>query len=118
VRNCHFTAAKQQQRRGHVPLPEEGDADHAQALVSSTPDPEGETILRDEQRTLDALLASLPEDQRTILVLREVEEMDYAQIAAVIDVPIGTVMSRLARSRAALKNRWLKQANGEPRAVR
>jgi RNA polymerase sigma-70 factor (ECF subfamily) len=118
VRNCHFTAAKQQQRRGHVPLPEEGDADHAQALVSSSPDPEGETILRDEQRTLDALLASLPEDQRTILVLREVEEMDYAQIAAVIDVPIGTVMSRLARSRAALKNRWLKQAQGEPRAVR
>jgi RNA polymerase sigma-70 factor (ECF subfamily) len=118
VRNCHYTAAKQQQRRGHVPLPEEGDADHGHALVANTPDPERESMLRDEQRTLDGLLASLPEEQRTVLVLREVEEMDYAQIAAVINVPIGTVMSRLARSRAALKTRWLQQAQGEPRAVR
>jgi RNA polymerase sigma factor (sigma-70 family) len=118
VRNCHYTAAKQQQRRGHVPLPEEGDADQGHALVANTPDPERESMLRDEQRTLDGLLASLPEEQRTVLVLREVEEMDYAQIAAVINVPIGTVMSRLARSRAALKTRWLQQAQGEPRAVR
>jgi len=44
--------------------------------------------------------------------------MDYAQIAAVTQVPIGTVMSRLARSRAALKAKWMTEIEAEPRAVR
>jgi len=60
----------------------------------------------------------LPEEHRVVLVLREIEEMDYAQIAAAINVPIGTVMSRLARSRAALKAKLLRETAGEPRAVR
>jgi RNA polymerase sigma-70 factor (ECF subfamily) len=51
-------------------------------------------------------------------VLRELEEMDYRTIAAVTNVPIGTVMSRLARARAALKALWLKEAEREPHAVR
>jgi RNA polymerase sigma-70 factor (ECF subfamily) len=64
------------------------------------------------------LIAALPEEHRTVLMLREIEEMDYRQIAQITNVPIGTVMSRLARSRAALKARWLQGAEGEPRAVR
>jgi RNA polymerase sigma factor (sigma-70 family) len=118
VRNCHFTAAKQQQRRAFVPLPEESDVDDGEAMVATTLGPEQETMLRDEKRTLDGLLASLPEEHRTVLMLREIEEMDYAQIAAITQVPIGTVMSRLARSRAALKAKWAHQAEAEPRAVR
>jgi RNA polymerase sigma factor (sigma-70 family) len=118
VRNCHFTAAKQRQRRALVPLPEESDAEDGHAMVASSLDPEHACMLRDEQRSFDALLASLPEEHRTVLMLREIEEMDYAQIALVTHVPIGTVMSRLARSRAALKAKWLQQTEGEPRAVR
>lgn len=118
VKNCHFTAAKQQQRRGAVALPDEGDLENGDAMISQLPGPESEALLRDEGKTLDRLLASLPEEQRTVLWLREVEELDYAQIAAVTGVPIGTVMSRLARSRAALKVRWLQDAEDGPRAVR
>jgi RNA polymerase sigma factor (sigma-70 family) len=118
VRNCHYTAQKQRQRRGFVPLPEEGDADDGHAMTDPAPDPLNESIRRDEQRTLERLIAALPEEHRTVLMLREIEEMDYRQIAAATGVPIGTVMSRLARSRAALKARWLEQASGEPRAVR
>jgi len=118
VKNCHFTALKQRQRRACVPLPEESDAQHAYAMTAETPDPQDATIRRDEQRTLDRLIGALPEEHRTVLMLREIEEMDYRQIALVTNVPIGTVMSRLARSRAALKALWLQESAGEPRAVR
>ncbi len=118
VRNCHLTAAKQQQRHVFVPLPEESDAADGHAMTANDPSPESETIISDQKQVLDRLVASLPEEQRTVLMLREIEEMDYAQIAAVTNVPIGTVMSRLARSRAALKAKWLQEVEGAPRAVR
>jgi RNA polymerase sigma-70 factor (ECF subfamily) len=118
VKNCHSTALKQQQRRGFVPLPEEHDVQDGHAMIATTPDPEGTSIRRDEERTLDRLMSDLPEDQREILVLREIEEMGYREIATVTNVPIGTVMSRLARARAALKTRWIKEVQGEPHAVR
>jgi RNA polymerase sigma-70 factor (ECF subfamily) len=117
VKNCHATALKQRQRRAFVPLPEENDARDGYAMRATTPGPENATIRRDEQRTLDRLIAALPEEHRTVLMLREMEEMDYRQIALVTNVPIGTVMSRLARSRAALRARWLQETEGEPRAV-
>jgi len=113
-----LTALKQQQRRGFVPLPEEHDAEDGHAMIAQTPDPESTSMRRDEQRTLDGLMSTLPEEHREVLVLREIEEMDYREIAAATNVPIGTVMSRLARARAALKARWLQQNAGEPHAVR
>jgi len=118
VRNCHLTALKQQRRRGYVPLPEEHDLQDGHALVATTPDPESSSMHSDEQRTLDRLMSALPEEHREILVLREIEEMDYREIATVTNIPIGTVMSRLARARAALKARWLHETEGESRAVR
>ena len=118
VRNCHLTAAKQQQRRAFVPLPEENDENDGHAMVANTQDPERDAILSDQKKVLERVMASLPEEHRTVLMLREIEELDYAQIAAVTNVPIGTVMSRLARSRAALKAKWLQEVEGAPRAVR
>src|SRR6202795_3815512 len=118
VKNCHLTALKQQQRRAFVPLPEEHDVQDGEAMIATTPDPESTSVRGDEKRTLDRLMSALPEEHREVLVLREIEEMDYREIAAVTNVPIGTVMSRLARARAALKERWLKEAEGEPHAVR
>jgi RNA polymerase sigma-70 factor, ECF subfamily len=53
--------------------------------------------------TVDAALQSLPEDQRIVLLLVCVEELSYAQAAEVLDVRIGTVMSRLARGRSTLR---------------
>jgi RNA polymerase sigma-70 factor (ECF subfamily) len=48
-------------------------------------------------------LEELPEEFREVIVLRDLEEMSYKQIAEVINVPLGTVMSRLARARGRLK---------------
>jgi RNA polymerase sigma factor (sigma-70 family) len=118
VKNCHLTAVDQQQRRAFVPLPEVHDVQDGPAMIATTPDPESTSIRRDEERTLDRLMSALPEEHREVLVLREIEEMDYREIASVTNVPIGTVMSRLARARAALKARWLLENEGEPHAVR
>jgi RNA polymerase sigma factor (sigma-70 family) len=118
VRNCHSTALKQQQRRAFVPLPEERDAQDGYAMIATTPDPESASIHRDDERTLERLMSALPEEHREVLVLREIEDMDYREIATVTNIPIGTVMSRLARARAALKARWLKEVEGERRGVR
>jgi RNA polymerase sigma-70 factor (ECF subfamily) len=63
-------------------------------------------------------MSALPEEHREVLVLREIEDLDYRAIATVTNVPIGTVMSRLARARAALKARWLREVEGELRGVR
>jgi RNA polymerase sigma factor (sigma-70 family) len=86
-----------------VPLPEEHDSNDGHAMISTAPGPESASMLKDDERTLDRLMSTLPEEHREVLVLREIEDMGYREIAAVTNVPIGTVMSRLARARAALK---------------
>jgi RNA polymerase sigma-70 factor, ECF subfamily len=69
-------------------------------------DPESLLIEARENKRLHDLIASLPVGYREVVVLREVEELSYRDIAEVIGIPIGTVMSRLARARAILQTRW------------
>ena len=117
VRNCAASLQRREQRRAQVPLPEEHDADAA-ALVAPSGDPESAAAQLEQRRVLRRLLAELPEEQREVLVLRELEELNYREIAAVIGVPIGTVMSRLARARGALKVLWMGRTEGESLVVR
>ena len=63
------------------------------------PDPEQSALDGDRRRHVAASLAALPADAREILVLREIEDLSYKHIASVLDLPVGTVMSRLARAR-------------------
>ena len=57
---------------------------------------------RERRFTVESALEQLPVAFREVLVLREMEELSYKEIAEVVDVPVGTVMSRLARGRALL----------------
>ncbi len=66
------------------------------------PDPEQSALAGDRRRHVAAALARLPVDMREILVLREIEDLSYRQIAGVMELPIGTVMSRLSRAREKL----------------
>ena len=118
VRNCHLTMAAQRRRRGFVALPDEHDPQDGHHMMATAPDPECASIQRDHERILERLLAALPDEQREILMLREIAELGYREIASVTQLPIGTVMSRLARARAALKVRWFQDTGGKPRAVR
>ena len=82
------------------------------------PDPEQSALASDRRRHVAAALAALPAEAREILVLREIEDCSYKHIAAVLDLPIGTVLSRLARAReklaAELRGRLGRRDHGLP----
>lgn len=65
-----------------------------------------------DAETMRTLIADLPPAFREVIVLREINELSYREIAQVIDVPVGTVMSRLARARALLREGWLAAERG------
>src|SRR5262245_33821716 len=70
--------------------------------LEQTPTPEAALIARTDAARLEAAIAALPVPFRETLVLRDLQGLDYREIAEVTKVPIGTVMSRLARGRARL----------------
>ena len=87
------------------------DAGAAPAALVSVESPEADAITADGARSLNEVLERLPEDFREMLVLRELEGLSYREISTVTAAPIGTVMSRLARARAAFRAEW-RRLNG------
>jgi RNA polymerase sigma-70 factor (ECF subfamily) len=71
--------------------------------ADSTPDPESTLIRNVDRNTLRAALEDLAVEFREAIVLREMEGLSYKEIADIAGVPIGTVMSRLARARRRLQ---------------
>jgi RNA polymerase sigma-70 factor (ECF subfamily) len=74
--------------------------------------PEAETLQRLDGETMQRLISQLPDTFRETLVLREINDLSYREIADVTGVPVGTVMSRLARARASLRAAWLAEEKG------
>jgi RNA polymerase sigma-70 factor (ECF subfamily) len=87
--NSHRRAARQ------------GQTIHVEKVQLSTP---ASQVSRLELRDLERAMASLPEDQRTTLLLIGLEGMRYEDVAQICDVPIGTVRSRVSRAREALRH--------------
>lgn len=79
--------------------------DHPETLdtTPSGPTPEDNLIRLDNQAVLNTALEQLPPQLREVLLLSDVEEIKYKDIAAILDVPIGTVMSRISRARTTLR---------------
>ncbi|REE18721.1 RNA polymerase sigma-70 factor (ECF subfamily) [Paraburkholderia sp. BL27I4N3] len=75
-------------------------------------DPQALLIRDEDTKRVHEALAQLPVEYREVLMLRELEEMGYKEIAAVADVPIGTVMSRLARGRRKLAALLMEKQEG------
>jgi len=82
-------------RRSRRPVPLDAPLDLAS--------PSGEGAV-DARLDVDRALAEVPEEFRTAVVLRDLADLDYPEIAAVLGVPLGTVKSRIARGRRALRN--------------
>jgi RNA polymerase sigma factor (sigma-70 family) len=95
LHNLAISGLRQAGRRGqHLPLDDAHESDVAVPFAQ-------EDGLR--RRDILTALSQLPEDQRGVLLLVSVEDMSYAQVARILDLPIGTVMSRLARARSHLR---------------
>ncbi len=93
LRNLHLDRLRQRRRQG---WPVDVDED---AMPSFAPDQESGLRVRDALAALDLL----PEEQKSLLLLVGVEDLTYEEAARVLGIPIGTVMSRLARGRQRLR---------------
>lgn len=95
-------------RRKHQPLSlteedEDGEGAGERDLPDETEQPARTAEQRELQRLVHEGLSRLPEDFRTIIVLYDLRGLAYQEIAEVLDIPLGTVKSRLNRARAALR---------------
>jgi RNA polymerase sigma factor (sigma-70 family) len=107
VRNAAYSTLKTQRQRMEVSLSAgmhaaAGDSPIAD-VPDSSPDPETTVAQRQDLAALDDALNALPVAWRECLIFREVEELSYKEMARIMAVPIGTVMSRLSRARQALQ---------------
>jgi len=84
---------------------DESDRDVAAAAASRADDPARLAERASERAQVNRAIGELPLDYREVVVLRELEGLSYKEIAAVVSIPIGTVMSRLARARERLRDR-------------
>jgi RNA polymerase sigma-70 factor, ECF subfamily len=99
VRNTYYTWLTNNRLRDlSSPL-----EDEEWELESKAPDPELNAIQTSERHRLEQAIEELPTEFREVLILRELEGMTYKEISDITDIPLGTVMSRLARARKRLQ---------------
>src|ERR1700754_3767245 len=86
------------------------EATLGRSALRSLLDPQGTALAPMVAREIQAALEQLPDDHRTVVILADLEELSYKEIAEVMGCPIGTVMSRLHRGRRLLKRRLYEHA--------
>ena len=110
VRDCHLTHRERGRRSAGgdgawPPASSDGEDDPLSSLPADG-DPELALLRQDEDACVRRILEVMPDDARAVLVLREIEDCSYREIADVLGLPIGTVMSRLSRARQAFAKHW------------
>jgi RNA polymerase sigma-70 factor (ECF subfamily) len=105
VRNCCYSWRRGKRGTEDVPYDDETHSPDSPNRFAA----DARAISESERGNLESALEALPPEFREVLVLRELEDFSYREIARVTGVPIGTVMSRLARARERLR-RVLKQS--------
>jgi RNA polymerase sigma factor (sigma-70 family) len=100
VRNCCRTWQRQRRPGDTVQI-----EDNFQSAAGTWSDPEAVLIKNANSQRIREALEALPFEYREVLILRELEELSYKEIAQIVTIPLGTVMSRLSRARKELYSR-------------
>jgi RNA polymerase sigma factor (sigma-70 family) len=114
VRNCYRSWLMDRRRKSRLEVDHHGEGDSG-GLITNIPSdedtPEAMLVREAETQIVRLILNTMPRRFREILVLRELEELSYRQISEITALPIGTVMSRLARARRAFGLAWEKNTD-------
>ena len=120
VRNTFYSLWRQGKRR-ETPLEFDEDlhslpGDGAGPLPFAQADLDPESLARraEDMRLLDRALGEIPDEFREVLVLREIEDLSYKQVAEALEIPMGTVMSRISRARRMLAAAFERLSRGAP----
>ena len=102
VRNTCFTWMKENRPSDRMFL-DEGDEAGRELAAPVADEPPSMAMRKADRLQINQAIADLPVAYREVLVLRELEELSYNDIASIADIPVGTVMSRLARARGLMR---------------
>lgn len=105
INKFHNTRRRMEHRQVSIFESEYDDDRPLLQLESEDASPQERVISAETQSQLEAAIGELDPHYRTALILRDVEDMDYAEIAKVLDVPVGTVKSRIHRARTELQKK-------------
>ena len=108
VRNTAYTWLEK--NRGRHPVDEFDEEAHA--VEDDSTNPEALLQLQADREQVREAVGQLPAEFREVIVLRELEDLSYREIAGIAGIPIGTVMSRLARARKILQQTLSATAGG------
>jgi RNA polymerase sigma-70 factor (ECF subfamily) len=107
----HNVCRREFSRRSSAPLAKEGQTEADEEAIPLWQEaqgaPETRTLRAHDEHTIRCLVEQLPKLFRETIVLREINDLSYREIADIVGVPVGTVMSRLARARAMLRKAWI-----------
>ncbi len=122
VRNCCLNWAASRKATAEMVVTEGALSERESLALSNLADPDQDTpetalLRRRQAEMVRAVVETLPEPFREALVLREMQEMSYKEIAGLTGVPVGTVMSRLARARQMLADILLANGGENERAT-
>jgi RNA polymerase sigma factor (sigma-70 family) len=107
VTNACYDELRRKQRRPTTPLePETEDGDEVETprwLADPNASPEEQLAQAELEHAIQHCLENLPTDFRAVVVLADIQGLDYTEVAAVVKKPLGTIKSRLARARLRLR---------------
>ena len=115
IRNCCLSALSARNKQGkNVDFDALVDGnDELETLGASSQIPEQMLMTQESRALVNQTLVELPVIYREVLILREMEDLSYEQIGAMVGVPVGTVMSRLSRARLSFREAFMRMSNGE-----
>jgi RNA polymerase sigma-70 factor (ECF subfamily) len=115
VNRCRDELRRRGSRKHRQPYSLDAAAEDDRALEprSNDPAPAERAVAAETQRLVEEAISRLPGDAREVLVLRDTEDLSYDEIAEIIEVPVGTVRSRLNRARTLLRERLRPILGGE-----